>query len=209
MAEKKKPDWERIECDYRAGVKSIREIASENGISDMAIRKRAKAQDWERDLAGKVAAKAEALVRKAEVREEVRNRVRANEQDIIDANAQAIANVKIAHRTDLRRYRDLVNHLMAEVEAQTNDQELYRQLGELMHSNDKDAPDKLNEVYRRVISLPQRTKVMLDLVNALKVLVTLERESYGIQDGQPKVNVSITSDRQTVQEVLSGFDQDY
>ena len=209
MAEKKKPDWERIECDYRAGVKSIREIASENGISDMAIRKRAKAQDWERDLAGKVAAKAEALVRKAEVRKEVLEKVRANEQDIIDANAQAIANVKIAHRTDIRRYRDLVNQLLAEVESQTNDPDLYRQLGELMHSDDKDAPDKLNEVYRRVISLPQRTKVMLDLVNALKVLVTLERESYGIQDGQPKVNVPITSDRQTVQEVLSGFDQDY
>ena len=42
MTEKKQPDWEKIELDYRAGIKTLREIASEHGLSDGAVRKRAK-----------------------------------------------------------------------------------------------------------------------------------------------------------------------
>ncbi|EFM4225777.1 hypothetical protein IGC89_000205 [Escherichia coli] len=34
-----KPDWEAIETAYRAGVMSLREIASQHGISEGAIRK--------------------------------------------------------------------------------------------------------------------------------------------------------------------------
>jgi hypothetical protein len=34
------PDWEAIESAYRAGVMSLREIASQHGISEGAIRKR-------------------------------------------------------------------------------------------------------------------------------------------------------------------------
>ncbi|MEP8692966.1 hypothetical protein [Enterobacter roggenkampii] len=35
-----KPDWEAIETAYRAGVMSLREIASQHGISEGAIRNR-------------------------------------------------------------------------------------------------------------------------------------------------------------------------
>ena len=72
MSEKKVIDWEKIELDYRAGVKSLREIAAEHDISDGAIRKRAKRDDWSRDLSAKINAKAEDLVRKELVRSEVR-----------------------------------------------------------------------------------------------------------------------------------------
>ena len=43
-------DWERIELDYRAGIKTLRQIADENGITHGAINKRAKRDGWERDL---------------------------------------------------------------------------------------------------------------------------------------------------------------
>jgi uncharacterized protein YjcR len=49
-----KPDWEAIETAYRAGMMSLREIAAQHGISEGAIRKRAKRDDWSRDLAAKV-----------------------------------------------------------------------------------------------------------------------------------------------------------
>lgn len=42
------PDWERIELDYRAGVKSLREIAEGSGVSHVGISKRAKRNHWER-----------------------------------------------------------------------------------------------------------------------------------------------------------------
>ncbi|MGX9080421.1 hypothetical protein ACWTQY_31690, partial [Klebsiella pneumoniae] len=45
------PDWERIELDYRAGVKSLREIADGSGVSHVTISKRAKKEGWVRDLA--------------------------------------------------------------------------------------------------------------------------------------------------------------
>lgn len=53
---KKTPDWERIEADYRAGVLSLREIAAANGITEGAIRKRAKRDGWTRDLGAKIRA---------------------------------------------------------------------------------------------------------------------------------------------------------
>ncbi len=68
-----KPDWEAIETAYRAGVMSLREIASQHGISEGAIRKRAKRDDWSRDLNAKIQQKADDLVRKREVRRTVRN----------------------------------------------------------------------------------------------------------------------------------------
>jgi uncharacterized protein YjcR len=67
-----KPDWEAIETAYRAGMMSLREIAAQHGISEGAIRKRAKRDDWSRDLAAKVKERADDLVRKAEVRKQVR-----------------------------------------------------------------------------------------------------------------------------------------
>lgn len=39
---KNAPDWERIELDYRAGIKTLQQIADENGISHAAVHKRAK-----------------------------------------------------------------------------------------------------------------------------------------------------------------------
>ena len=41
MSEKKAPDWERIELDYRAGMKTLRQIADEHGLTHGAINKRA------------------------------------------------------------------------------------------------------------------------------------------------------------------------
>ena len=47
---KAQPDWERIELDYRAGIKTLRQIADEHGITHGAINKRARRNGWERDL---------------------------------------------------------------------------------------------------------------------------------------------------------------
>ena len=46
------PDWEKIEADYRAGIKTLRQIAGEHGVTHGAINKRAKRDGWSRaDLA--------------------------------------------------------------------------------------------------------------------------------------------------------------
>jgi len=45
-------DWLAIEGAYRAGTKSLREIGAEYGVSEGAVRKRAKREAWLRDPEG-------------------------------------------------------------------------------------------------------------------------------------------------------------
>lgn len=178
--EKPVVDWERIETDYCAGVKSIREIARESGVTDTAIRKKAKVQKWSRDLSAKVEARAAELVRKEAVRAEVRAEREATEKEVIEASAQAIVNVKLSHRKSIARQRTLVETLTTELETQTADTELFAQLGELMRSEDSKGVDKLNDLYKKVIAFPQRIDSMKKLAETLKHLIYLEREAFDI-----------------------------
>lgn len=43
-----KPDWEAIETAYRAGVMSLRDIGAQHGVTEGAIRKKAKKLEWVR-----------------------------------------------------------------------------------------------------------------------------------------------------------------
>lgn len=176
------PDWERIEVDYRAGLQSLREIAGEHGISEGAIRKRAKRDEWVRDLSERIAAKAEDLVRKDAVRSEVRTETSVTEREVIDANAAAIVSVKLSQRKDIARSRSIVMSMLAEMEAQCGSEnaELLEQLGEMMRNPGENGHDKLNDLYRAVASLPGRAKTMKDLTASLAVLIDKEREAFNI-----------------------------
>ncbi|HEC1398745.1 hypothetical protein N8X75_10965 [Enterobacter hormaechei subsp. xiangfangensis] len=177
-----KPDWEAIETAYRAGVMSLREIASQHGISEGAIRKRAKRDDWSRDLNAKIQQKADDLVRKQEVRKQVRNESTLTERVLIEATAEVIATVRMEHRGDIRRARELTNRLFDELGAQCADVSALEQLGDIMFDPDDKGRDRLNEIYQKVISLPSRVKSMKDLSDSLKTLIGLEREAYSIEN---------------------------
>lgn len=177
-----KPDWEAIETAYRAGVMSLREIASQHGISEGAIRKRAKRDDWSRDLNAKIQQKADDLVRKQEVRKQVRNESTLTERVLIEATAEVIATVRMEHRGDIRRARELTNTLFDELGAQCADVSSLEQLGDIMFAPDDKGRDRLNEIYQKVISLPSRVKSMKDLSDSLKTLIGLEREAYSIEN---------------------------
>lgn len=49
MAEKRFVDWELIEKSYRAGIKTLRQIGEEFGVSHTAINKRAQKSGWLRE----------------------------------------------------------------------------------------------------------------------------------------------------------------
>ncbi len=190
----KRPDWEAIESAYRAGVMSIREIASQYEITHQAISKRAKKEGWERDLKAKVKARAENLVAKREVASLVATEKAISERQLIEANAEVIANVRMEHRGDIRRARELTNNLFDELSAECADVPALRKLGELMFSPDDNGRDKLNEIYHSIISLPERVKSAKALSETLKNLVGLERQAYGLDDVQPNKTVSQLSE---------------
>lgn len=180
-----KPDWEAIESAYRAGVMSLREIASQHGISEGAIRKRAKRDEWSRDLNAKVKERADDLVRKAEVRKQVRSETVLSERVLIEATAEVIATVRMEHRGDIRRAREITNTLFDELGAECADVASLRKLGELMLEPDENGRDKLNEIYHSIISMPERVKALKALSDAMKNLVGLERQAYDIGEKEP------------------------
>ena len=175
-------DWEAVEREYRAGIRSLRDIATEYGCTEGAIRKKAKAQEWERDLSAKVVAKAEALVRKQEVRNEVRSEQAISEREQIHASAQLLADTVLNQRTDVKRSMAVVVKLWNEVEALGDYTEEFRRVGELMRSEDDFGQDRLNDMYQAAIGMPQRVKNVKLLADALKVLIELQRKILKLDD---------------------------
>lgn len=198
-----KVDWEAVERDYRAGILSLREIGSRHGCTEGAIRKRAKKEGWTRDLEAKIQQKAEDLVRKQAVRDEVRSSQSANEKEIVEANAQAILTVRMSHRSDIAASRDLSRQLLEELKFQTNNMPLLLQLGDLLRCENENGQDKLNDLYQKLISLTGRSKTMKDLVDSLKTLIGLEREAYniGAEPDKPK-ELETMSDDELMAEII-------
>lgn len=193
--EKQAPDWQQIELDYRAGIKSLRQIASEQNVSEGAIRKRSKRDEWSRDLNGKIQAKAEELVRKDTVRSEVRTKTNISEKETIDANANVVATIRISHRKDISRARSMTMSLFDELEHMigADNVALLNQLGELLYSPNAKGEDKLNDLYMKVIQLPNRVKAMRELSETLKTLVGLERQAYGLEEKENTTVDALTS----------------
>lgn len=176
------PDWERIELDYRAGIQTLRQIAEAHGITHGAINKRAKRDGWERDLSEKIQTKADALVSKAAVSKEVSKETKIAEKLVIDANAHAVADIRLGHRRDIHRARALTNALLDELEQQTDVETLVvlRDLGVVLRAEDEGGRDKLNDLYHAIISLPERSKTMKVLAESLQKLVDMERLAFGM-----------------------------
>ncbi len=98
---KPRPDWEAIERDYRSGRVSIRKVAEAHGVSDKAVRNRAKAAEWTRDLSEQVLTEARAKAIRAAVRDP--GRVPSTDADLVEQAAATTAEVMIGHRKDLQR----------------------------------------------------------------------------------------------------------
>ncbi|WP_336695933.1 hypothetical protein [Delftia acidovorans] len=193
---KKPADWERIELDYRAGIKTLRQIADENGITHGAINKRAKRDGWERDLSQKIQAKADALVSRAAVSSQVSADTKVRERAVIDGNAQAVADVRLGHRKDARRVRQLTNRLMDELEQQTDPATLAK-LQELAAAvvapGEKPGRDRYGELLEAVISLPERSKTLKVLAESLRIVVDMERTAFGMDRMSEKVDDPLSS----------------
>ena len=215
-AARPRADWAAIEGDYRRGIRSLRTIAAEHGITEAAIRKRARRDDWTRDLQAKVHAKADALVRRETVRRERAEAVRraaevrkaegrarkeaerearrrprgdnATEKQTVEVEAQVEARIRIAHRSDIARSRALAMKLLAELEHQTDRQDLYEHLADIVLVEDGAggaATQRRMEAFQRAMSLSGRADVLKRLAETLRILIDKEREAYGILPPTP------------------------
>src|SRR3990172_1396757 len=185
MTENSKPDWEKIELLYRAGLLSLREIAELHPETNhVSITRRAKKEGWVRDLSAKIKAKAESIVTKSNVTTVVTEDQRVTETAVIEANATVIANVRMEHRKDIRRARSIAMSLFDELELQVGAENvaLLEEFGEIMRDEDERGIDKRNDLYMKIISLGSRSTTMRTLAESLKTVISLEREAYNLDE---------------------------
>ena len=203
MTEKKPPpDWAAIERDYRAGVKSMRLIGKEYGVSNVAILKRAKKLGWERDLSERIRLKAQDKVSRAMVSTEVSKAKAANEARVVEVNAELQKNILLEHREHIQESRVIVRKLLQELGLQTDNREALEEFAEIAAEVQsglrsavngeraeglvtKDQERRFTQAYNTIInavSLQTRAQIGQRLIDALKNVVALEREAFGIDD---------------------------
>lgn len=192
MTEAAKPraDWEAIERDYRAGVLSLREIAKQHGLSDTAIRKRAKVDGWERDLSDRVQEK----VRTELVRTEVRTanpEERATERQIVDAAAAQVVHVVREHRSAIKEGQDLARMLMTQLKEVVSNREDIEQA--IKEATAGDENEKRYSALMKMMSIPTHTSAVVNLANAMKTWIGLERQAFNIGDEPPAASDSLTA----------------
>lgn len=184
MTEKKFVDWELIERDYRAGIKTLRQIAEEQGVSHTAIQKRAKRDDWSRDLTQKVHQKAQELVAKKEVSNSVAKEHRVSDMETVKVYGEVVANIDLSQREDVKLAMANARGMLVELAAMADPK--FTSLLELMAEEfDESGPmfkDKANELYRYIISLPGRIKMAKELAATHGVYVPLQRKIYKLDD---------------------------
>ncbi|MBV4469339.1 MULTISPECIES: hypothetical protein [Pseudomonas] len=175
----KQPDWEAIERAYRAGSLSIRTIAERQGVSDTAIRKKAKALGWARDLSDQVRKE----VRSKLVRGEVRNDQGANcelDAEIIEEAAEEGARVVRSHRRDIRKATNLANLLMDDLLSTIQRREEIEEDIEAETSEDNNGMRRASML--AAVSLPSNSKTLFQLSSAMKNLQVLERQAYSLDE---------------------------
>ena len=178
--QKKDVDWPALALDYRAGVKSMRLLSSEYGISTARIGQVADERGWSRDLAAKIRAKTQAKLERSILDGILDTEKSVAESEVVEANAQMQTCVIRQHRAGIARALALAMSLLEELEIATGDNALLRDLSRLMHAPDANGCDKLNQIYCKVITLPGRIDVMKKLSDILKVLIALERGAFSI-----------------------------
>lgn len=190
MAEEKKTrppvDWEKMEPEWVAGIKTKLQLSQEYKVSRAAIDNHFKALGIVRDETAKIRAKAEALVTQDAVTQKV-TCVTSDEKkaskERLELNAEMLAGVMRGHRKDAGRLRAVVTALLEKVECIVKETELFKQVGEMCVSTDSSSIDRINELYNKVISLPAQTDTTKKLAETMKILIDLERRIFKIEDG--------------------------
>lgn len=189
-------DWAQIEADYRAGFKPLRVIAEENGVSHTAIGKRARKEEWSRDLSAKIRAKADLLVSKSVVSEEVSKQKAATERQTIEANAGLHVQVRLSHRRGLTKLSKLRDAMLEEIDAQTTEIDLLTEIVEIARNPDDSGNDRRNDLLQKIISLPNRVDSLKKLAEVDEKIRKGEREAYGINpdDDNPDAPAAALTD---------------
>lgn len=170
-------DWEAVERAYRAGVLSLREIGKIHDVSEGMIRKKAKAGGWERDLSGKVAEK----VRNDLVRNSVRTANPQTEREIVEEAAATVVQVVRSHRTAIGKGKEAAELLMSQLLSIAGRRDEFEEAIDLETAEDEGG--KRRAMLMKAVSLATHSSVLVNIANAQKTWIGLDRQSFNLADG--------------------------
>lgn len=152
-----KPDWEAIEEDYRAGVLSIRMIATRHNTKESSVRSRARRNDWQRDLTSKVKQATSNKLLNADARTTgTHSEERETDREIIERASDEATQLVMSHRANVAEYRELSTRIS----------------GYLMKVT---LTDENHVAFTRSLNAG---------IDALAKAIKLERQAFGLDDQQ-------------------------
>lgn len=187
-AGRKSHDWEAIEREYRAGQLSVVEIGRQHGLSHTAINKRAKRDDWKRDLTERVRKEVSSRLVSPEVSE-------ATAREAVELAAERGVLLVRQHRASLKKANTAIDRLLEELESHTvNIDEITDAIDEET-AGDKDG--KRRAMMHRAVSLGSRANAAVALSSALRNVIPLERQAFNLDqpsDDDGKIQIVISPD---------------
>jgi hypothetical protein len=167
VPKKQREDWTAIERDYRANTLSNRELGRQYGISEKTIRNKAKELGWTRDLTDRIkeATKSALSRRKSAAEAPCGIAEKMTDEQIVEEKVAQAVHVVFGHRTRIGRMNSLVEKLMDQLDL----------------ASDTDTP------------IQALTSSAVNLSNALKTTIGLERQAFNIGDEPPQSADSLSA----------------
>jgi hypothetical protein len=205
-ADKKHVDWELIEKDYRAGIKTLRQIGEERGVSHTAIQKKAKQFGWVRDLSEKIQQKAKDKVAKQVVAKSVSKERQLSDAETVEAYSDVVASVDMIQRDDVKlavdtsrghlqelvtltdpAYKDKLEWLAdlmdcvarVRTEKGKKDPKVNEQDLERLLAHMSDLPE-LYALFKYTTTLHSRVKLAKEIAASHSVYLPLQRKIFGL-----------------------------
>lgn len=188
MSTKEAIDWEYVQTEYRFGSLTIRALAAEVGVSEGAVRQRAKVNGWVR--------KERATVRRMIVdraNEVILPHITEPDPARVAAIAQRGADVLVRHRETASIMAGLLTKLVSQLNDATDEEKEFSSALEEYFELKAASNPLMAAVYRKqctdalaAISLGSRSKAMLALVSSADKLVGIERKSWSLDDDSDK-----------------------
>lgn len=168
-------DWQAVEREYRAALLSNRELADKHGCSEAAVRKRAKAGGWQKDLSAMIRKRVANKVAQAPARrkrndpppqqdEKRAERQEAVDEQIVEDASSAIAEIISEHHEVLSKTRERVERVFGGLD---------KLLDEMEKAKDEEDRQSMLARSAKLLELHTRT---------LERILKLERVSYGLDE---------------------------
>jgi hypothetical protein len=180
-------DWPAVELEYRAGIRSLKSIGKEFGVSDAGILKRAKRDEWTRDLATRIKARAADKIARLAVSPEVAKQKTASEAQVVESHSDLQRDATAEHR---HVTSGLVKAAASMIEEMTgiNDPEIREglRLFAVKRSDELDSNETraMMKALDAVLSLPGRVLAFQKIAQGAGVAIDKDRLVLGMDKGE-------------------------